>query len=168
MKSLYKFLIVVGLLLTLTTCHKYPEGGWSNVAIRHLFGGTEGNSKKVWKIKLYEVNGIDSTAYLFSGNGITNFENVSMTLRLNNARAHDYYFYTSIFKGVLQFNENKNITHIAFPNNKYNCLNNVCERNIYYPEFNGSGFFWKIVRLKKNELILTNSATNNYKLIFTY
>ncbi|MBA3665342.1 MAG: hypothetical protein H0W61_14180 [Bacteroidetes bacterium] len=166
MRFIFKYSFILLLLVLLTTCKKYEDGGWSNVAIKHLFGGNESNSNKSWKLKLYEVNGIDSTAYITTGNGVTNFQNDEVKFTLTNARAHDYSYNTKIYYAGLRFQEDK--TSIGFDVIKYNCQNNLCERNIFNPEFNNYGFYWKIIRLKKSELILTGSANNTYKLIFTH
>lgn len=83
MKTLKLFLLICITGTCFTTCKKYPEGGWSNVAIKHLFGGNEDNTSKTWKLKLYEVNSIDSTGFITAENGFTNFQNDEVVFNMS-------------------------------------------------------------------------------------
>ena len=83
MKALQLLMLFSIILLSFTTCKRYPEGGWSNVAIKHLFGGHQRGSSKTWHLKKYEVNGIDSTIYITPGNGFTSFENDDIVFKIS-------------------------------------------------------------------------------------
>lgn len=166
MKKLNTILLLLITILVSTTCKKYSEGGWSNVAIKHLFGGTQSAAEKTWKLKLYEVNGIDSTFFISPGNGVTHFENETITFGISNARAHDYDFVMKVYGSGFSFDKQKK--SIEFTTIGNTCKNGICERSIFYPETNLSYGNWSILKLTKHEFILSNIGTNHYKIIFIY
>jgi hypothetical protein len=170
-RTLIYFTIVCAIGLLFTTCRKYPEGGWSNVAIKHLFGGNHDNSSKTWKLKLYEVNGIDSTSFIIPGNGFTSFQNNEVVFKIIKRKSRDFesrsksYF----FRMDLSSDKNKEITFIGgcwgFGTALPQCYSGICERSIFNP-FIEKYPIWKIIRLKKDELVITSSTRDNsYKII---
>ncbi len=143
---------------------------WSNVAISHLFGAKK-NSAKTWKLKLYEVNGIDSTGYITPNNGINYFQNNELSFRNASSgyKNDKLYIYSNLYTYSFSFIDKKKLFFYSFIiNGPYDaqCKASICERNILTPEINTKIFEWKIIELKKHEFVITASLTNNYKLIF--
>jgi hypothetical protein len=178
MKTLKLFLLITITILFFTTCKKYPEGGWSNMAIRHLFGGHKKGSSKTWHIKKYEVNGIDSTIYITPANGYTTFENDEVTfLTTNNKedvlRTKVYGFSVSFTKG-LKDPKIKQKIYFAGGSSRGNipysqCINSVCERNIFNPLVPDMYFEWEIAKLTSTEFIIASKTNgNNYKITLNY
>ena len=160
-RTLIYFTIVCAIGLLFTTCRKYPEGGWSNVAIKHLFGGNHDNSSKTWKLKLYEVNGIDSTSFITPGNGFTSFQNNEVVFKISMKRYKDYFINSKTFSLGVEFIDNKRKLNVgaAFEDQ---CINGICERDIFRPERDKHSFEWKIIKLTNNELILQGKFKSNY------
>lgn len=169
MKTLKLIILFIAITLLFTTCKRYPEGGWSNVAITHLFGVNE--TDRVWKLKLYEVNGIDSTKYITSGNGYTSFENNELKFQ-NITTSKNLIVFTKVYKYTFEFTNRKKTSFLIYPNDNSNdiyCKNSICERNILNPENTKFTVFeWKIIKLKRHELIITSNKINNYKIILTH
>lgn len=170
LKYIYLFITLISLALFIT-CRKYPEGGWSNVAIKHLFGVNE--TDRVWKLKLYEVNGIDSTSFIIPNNGVTSFENNELRFQnLTTGKELNLFVHTKIFEYKLEFTNRKKTSFIIYINrgsDTTQCENSVCERNIFNPEKTKFTVFeWKILKLKKNEFIITSTKINSYKIILTH
>jgi hypothetical protein len=177
MKALQLLMLFSIIVLSFTTCKRYPEGGWTNVAIKHLFGGHKKGSSKTWHLKKYEVNGIDSTMYITPGNGYTSFENDEYTFRIDNYSKNDYYgkskiyIYTLYWKPVKTQLETRkkeiNIT-CAVSAAKEQCSLGVCERNIFNPSYKLLGLTWKIECLKNNLFIIsTQDEGNKYVITLT-
>lgn len=61
MNPLVRYTGYILILIILSTCKKYEDGGIIRLNRKHLFGERKNNASKTWKLKLYEVNGIDST-----------------------------------------------------------------------------------------------------------
>jgi hypothetical protein len=163
---LTRILLLFTLILIASTCHKYPEGGWSNVAIKHLFGGNKDGSQKVWHLKLYEVDGIDSTFYLSPGNGSTNFTNEAVVFKITTARYKDYFIKTQVFEqGIKLSTHKKNIETINPGIMQCSTIQLKCERNIFSPESNTNFYSWKIIKLTTKELILSGFFQSSYKII---
>lgn len=171
MNKLFRNIIVFAVIVAFfNSCHKYPEGGWSNVAIKHLFGSNKDGATKTWKLKLYEVNGIDSTSYLLPGNGLTNFQNNEIKFSIITARANDYFASSVIFSYGLGFSKDKKMIKFMgglSTGNIDQCNSGICERGIFNPNIIDSFVDWKIIKLKSDEFIITTSLTNSYKIILT-
>ena len=176
-----KLLAIVTLIITtlvFTTCKRYPEGGWTNVAKKHLFGGHKTGSSKTWHLKKYEVNGIDSTMYITPGNGYTSFENDEYTFRIDEYSKNDYYGKSKVYVYTLAWgskyslleNSKKEIQIIsAVPPLKEQCSSGICERNIFNPNYNLNDRVWKIIRLTNNSFIIsTQDEGNKYIITLTH
>jgi hypothetical protein len=173
------FLYVISLVVTLTlftTCKKYPQGSWSNVAMKHLFGGCKKGSSKVWHLKLYEVNGVDSTKFIVAGNGYTNFENGDVTFSVGSgteaeARSIVYGYGISFSESANNPKVKRNIQFIGGSRNvnyKIQSYNNTFERNVFNPQIEKPYLVWTINKLKKDELIIKSNFENiSYKIILT-
>ena len=147
-----------GLIMLFTGCKKFPEGGlYSNR--RAVFSQ---NMKKAefWDIKLYEVDGIDSTDLIVSNN--------DASLRKRYVRffkyGHDNYYSGT---GFTPFGITVGPDYISFSNGRKawdELVNGVKIREILTP--NGKGMTWTIRKCKKKELILSGSKNNvNYRVI---
>ena len=174
MKALYNTIVIGFLLLTLTTCKKYPDGGFVNQTRMHLFGGHKVGDSKTWKLKLYEVNGIDST-YLIQGAGsIPDFYEKFVTFTYADKDPTYKYSantFTQEYIGTISKTD-KNIL-IAYDwinqedSSQCKKINNqlYCQRNILFPEFLKRNPVWEINKLTKNELIMSVRLNNSYKII---
>jgi hypothetical protein len=181
-RTLIYFTIVCAISLLFTTCRRYPEGGWTNVAKKHLFGGHQKGSSKTWHLKKYEVNGIDSTAYIIPGNGVTTFENDEYTFRIDQYSKNDYYgkskayVYTLVWGDAqTPFENSKKEIGILVSNagltreEQCNTNSGICERNIFNPNFNRLHLMWKIIRLTNNSFIIsTQDEGNKYIITLTH
>jgi len=164
--KLYTLVVLLFLVFLFNSCHKYPDGGWTNVAIKHLFGANKDMASKTWKLTEYEVNGIDSTSYLRPGNGVTNFQNAEVKFQINNARAHDYFYITKVYNTGFFFSNNK--LSITFGNDTASqCRLNVCERKIFLPESTTRLLEWKVIKLTSTEFIISANANQTYKIILS-
>ncbi|MBC7861659.1 MAG: hypothetical protein IAF38_01720 [Bacteroidia bacterium] len=142
--------------ITFTTCKKYPEGGLQAFAFKHLL--TDNNDS--WKLKLYEVNGIDST-YLINAGGTSGLYSQALSaFKLNNeSKAKDLslrsggYFYEGYFK--------QGRSQLLF-----NCVGQATNplREIFNPEKTNLPI-WVIDLLKKDKVIFTAKWDNFYKII---
>ncbi len=80
MKKLLNIILLVCIASVLVTCEKYDEGGMIKRTYKNLFGGNKVGDSKTWKLKKYEVNGIDST-FLISTGGIADFYEKFITFK---------------------------------------------------------------------------------------
>ena len=176
MKTLKLFLLIAITTLLFTTCKKYPEGGWSNVAIKHLFGGHKTGASKTWYLKKYEVNGIDSIKFITPGNGVTNFENDKIIFI--NGSGSDNEAETKVYKYGIAFTSGlkdpkikvviKFIGGTKDRNISSQCYEGRCERNVYNPALQFPAPMWDIIKLKADEVIISTTInSNNYKIILT-
>ena len=174
-KKITSFTIICVSVLLFTTCKKYPEGGWSNMAKRHLFGGTKAGSSKTWHLSKYEVNGIDSTMYITPGNGYTSFANDEYTFFIDKvlenytgARSKVYTYVVGWGGRKTVFETNKKDIEIGVSGTDTSGLPEVqcgsvgCERKIFNPDFKNYGKYWSIKKLTSSTLILVNERGGNY------
>lgn len=165
MKTLITYILIsLGVFSLFTTCKKYPEGGLHFNYLNKLEGK--------WKLKLYEVNGIDSTYLTQGANTIPNYiddfagfatvhsgkrAQIKLSNHLRNYSVSIYYKNPEIM-GISQGN-NSNFDSTG-------CLSydsQKCQRDLFNP-VNERYFNWKIEKLTKKEMILI-SNTYNYKII---
>ncbi|MES2132615.1 MAG: hypothetical protein V4506_09700 [Bacteroidota bacterium] len=176
MKLFYNAIVFGILLLTLSTCKKYPDGGFVNQTRMHLFGGHKVGDSKTWKLKLYEVNGIDST-YLIQGAGsIPDFYEKFVTFKLTDSKyiCSEAQTYVNTYSSCID-KSNKQITFgEAYDLSNYDStqckiINNVryCGRNIFRPEIKIRSILWNIEKLTKKELIISIKITQSYKIILS-
>lgn len=163
-KSILVFIAGFSILVFFTTCKKYPEGGYYFNYLKKIEG--------TWQLKLYEVNGIDSTYLTQGANSIENYigdfasfavvnKGKRAQIRLNN-HLRNY--------SVLMYHKKPELMGIKEGNNSsfdstgcvaYN--SQLCQRDIFNPT-NEKQFNWKIEKLTKKELILISNIYN-YKII---
>lgn len=165
MKQLFTYTLIFISTLLLFNCKKYPEGGYHFNFLKNLEGQ--------WNLKLYEVNGIDSTYLTQGSNSITNYTRsfAEFAIAHSGKRAdirlkNHYHGYTVTFNnkkrdmlGVHDDGDRSNFDSIGclIPNSQQ------CQRNIFIPN-NNQSFTWKIEKLTKSELILSSSQNNSYKI----
>jgi len=176
MKTVLKHLTLIIILFSLTTCEKYDEGGLVRKRIKSLFGKNEDHATKLWKLKLYEVNGIDSTS-LFQGSNLNFDDNGNyMNFQISYSRAHIYHATTYVYVYGISIDKDAKLLSMgselhASNNDTSQCFlkNNIftCQRNIFNPEKNKFAE-WGIKKLTENELIIVVQLINNYKIILTH
>lgn len=163
--------------LIFNCCKKYDDGGFVRQTRKHLFGGHKEGSSKTWKLKLYEVNGIDSTILIPEANNIPDFYSKCITFTLTDKKFIDYNAvtflhnlsgeiddaYKNMSMGPLTSNWTKeDSTQCFLKNNK-----TYCSRNIFLPEIQNRALLWNIIKLTKKEFIITIQLKNFYKIILT-
>jgi hypothetical protein len=182
MKLLLKYSTFFILLILLSTCKKYDEGGLLVLRRKHLFGERKDGASKTWKLEKYEVNGIDSTYLIPGANLIPNFYENFITFTLDNKEGYSFKAKSYIFEysGFLGYSSSKNIIIVgnkeilsSLDSSQCGYYNSIlyCLRNVFIPEYYGPGGSqsWDILKLKKKEFILANNKlTNKYKVILTY
>ena len=141
--------------ICLFNCKKYPEGGCERRGPKNIIGD--------WKLSLYEVNGIDSTNLInYNGNDgyktIKIYKNVSV-LQIDQK--------SSIGNSASFINNNKTIKiNGDLVNSGQKCIIdagiNYCFRLFFTPE--SHSIEWEVQKLTKNELIITTSLKNSYKI----
>lgn len=177
MKKLIIYLLSAAIIITLCTCKKYEEGGFVQLSRKHLFGERRNNASKKWKLKLFEVNGIDSTNLIPGIIQIPNFHDDFITFTLDNkdgytGKANTFIFNYNINLGFSPSKElgvvyaNSPMKHLD--STQCDLSKNICTRNLLIPEFPRITSTWQIVKLKKNELIIIMNQRNNYKIILTH
>ncbi|MES2132616.1 MAG: hypothetical protein V4506_09705 [Bacteroidota bacterium] len=180
MKTLYITIVITFVLLTLSTCKKYPDGGFVNQTRMHLFGGHKVGDSKTWKLKLYEVNGIDST-YLIQGAGsIPDFYDKFVTFTYTGKEGSAKYQANTFlydYSGTIGTTYKEIALAISHdPLNKQDSLQckningtNYCSRNLLFPEINDYAKIWNIKKLTKKECALESTfhLKNSYKIILT-
>ncbi|HRH10585.1 MAG TPA: hypothetical protein PLU73_03685 [Bacteroidia bacterium] len=174
MKKALKYILLVVTCFTLLTCKKYDEGGFVRQTCKNLFGGNKAGDSKTWKLKKYEVNGIDST-YLINTGGIPDFYEKFLTLKLESKKEFNKYTGTSgfyLYEGKVSTNYREivigNLNSLNTIQSQCGILNNnsFCSRNILYPDLNPPRS-WSIIKLTNKEFILTIQKSNTYKVILT-
>ena len=157
---LYIFFLVSTTLLF--SCKKYPEGGCERRSHKNIIGK--------WKLILYEVNGIDSTN-LINYNGEETYKIISFykdgsTIEFQNSNrgGAETVRFENGDKNL--FFENMSITS-GIKCTLFNGVN-YCYRSYLIPEPSSgtTSASWTILKLKSNELVITLSKKNKYKIIF--
>ena len=151
LKQIKTYSIIFICTVLLFNCKKYPEGGCERRGPKNIIG--------VWKLSLYEVNGIDST-------------------ELINYMGDETYKKVSIFKNVSTvsvsyegFNSNSghfedNNTRIVFNSveSGRKCVQfngvNYCYRSFLTPEIKRTK--WEIVKLTAKEFVFKNTGSAEY------
>lgn len=153
-KIIFTLFVVV---LFFTTCKKYPEGGYAWRTKKNIIGN--------WTLALYEVDGIDSTD-LINYNGTDDYKEVSV---YKNASSYEFKL-NNLAPDRISFSNKKEIqiqSPIYFIGIK--CITdlsvNYCYRKYFTPEGPVMAN-WKILKLTKKELILSQSENKSYKLKF--
>lgn len=173
----YNVLIYIFLLFALSTCKKYPEGGFVNQTRKHLFGGNDAGDSKTWKLKLYEVNGIDSTYLIQGANSIPDFYEKFMTFTYEGKDPSPTYTANTFlyqYGGVFDDTEKQlTLGYDPSPKDSTQCKTvdgtRYCCRNLFYPEYNYYGKKWDIKKLTKKECVLesTFKLKNSYRIILS-
>lgn len=177
LKQVLTYLIVSTLLISLSTCKKYEEGGLTRLTLKHLFGGNNVGDSKAWKLSKYEVNGIDSTIFVNLHNNIPDFSEAFIKFKYEGSTPSPHYSANTFLQNYTgSIDRVSKLLIIGFSwqthEDSLQCktINSqlVCERNILIPEFIKSGSYWKIVKLTKSEIILAITHNNSYKIILTH
>jgi hypothetical protein len=179
MHSIFKYLVVFTLCFVMSTCKKYDDGGFVKQTRLHLFGGHRSGDHKTWKLKKYEVNGIDSTDLIKGPDNIPDFySNFFVITYTKSDPSPEFIASTFLFNytGTIDLVYKKiNINMDHYPLNKTDSsqcsqLNgiNYCLRNIFVPEIKNKINSWDIKKLTKHEFIIEASFTNKYKIILTH
>lgn len=181
MKKLLSIILLVCIASVLLTCKKYDEGGWIRRTCKNLFGGNKVGDSKTWKLKKYEVNGIDST-YLINTGGIPDFyeKTIKFIYSSKGDPSIGYLANTFLYEysgKIVPTSKYFTLGMSHWPINKEDSvqcksINNInyCSRNLLFPELKDiSSKKWTINKLTGNELILVSDYRfeNSYKLIFT-
>ncbi len=171
-----KFIIItIGLLFALlfNTCKKYPDGGYVNQTCKNLFGGSKAGNSKTWKLKYYEVNGIDSTNAIQGPNNIPDFFDKFVTFTFDRADPSPKFTATSYiqnYSGSIAITDKVMViggywtTHEDSVQCKVVNNQTYCQRNIFKPEFAFRGPYWDIKMLTKTKLVITTQLNNFYKI----
>lgn len=177
MKYKSQISVCLFLITLLSTCKKYPEGGFVNQTRKHLFGGNHVGDSKTWKLKLYEVNGIDSTYLIQGANSIPDFYEKFVTFTYEGKETSVKYSaktFTNKYTGSIgtvykEIGINYDWTNHE-DSSQCKLINNTiyCERNILFPEFLDRNATWSIEKLTKKELIITENRKNAYRIILAH
>ncbi|MBK9282831.1 MAG: hypothetical protein IPM51_00765 [Sphingobacteriaceae bacterium] len=180
MKKLFNIIFLIGICSVLLTCKKYDEGGWIRRTCKNLFGGNKVGDSKTWKLKKYEVNGIDST-YLINTGGIPDFyeKTIKFTYNSEGDPSIGYLANTFVYEysgKIVPKSEYFTLGMSHWPINQEDSaqcksINSIyyCSRNLLFPELKDIySKQWMINKLTKNELIIVSDyrLENSYKLIF--
>jgi hypothetical protein len=177
LKTVVIYILSLTIILPLSTCKKYDGGGLVKLTRKHLFGGNDVGDSKIWKLKLYEVNGIDST-YLISSLNIPDFYEKHITFTLTDKKQYGYSCSSYLFDHYGYLGASYKEMSVGKLPTVYNgsdsaqCKiknnNLICSRDILFPELGQSAFLWSIIKLTKHEFIMTTTLKNSYKLKFEY
>lgn len=157
MKTIVTYITLFILVITcLTTCKKYPEGGYIKRAPKFIIGE--------WKLTLYEVNGIDSTD-LINYNGTDNYKKNVFSKHHNSDSEIIIDSKGSIASKSHFTDKNRKIEFYTNDPNLLKCISGYCYRNYFLPE---GGYYneWLIIKLTKNELKLKCGIQNTYFITF--
>jgi len=177
MKVILKYLVFVIALFALSTCKKYDEGGYVHKRIKNLFGKNDDGAKKSWKLKLYEVNGIDSTQLIQGVDKYIDDSNNFIKFSIGQSKSKDYFANTIVYNLLISVDKKAKLLSIGsglndviHSNDSTQCFLEsntiICQRNIFNPEKNRFAE-WEIKKLTSDELIITKQLNNNYKIILT-
>ena len=176
-KHKFHFIIALSLIsaLLFNTCKKYPEGGLVYYRIKHLFGKNADQASKSWKLKLYEVNGIDSTNLFQGANSYIDDQQNFVIFLLYNCKGQTYGAHTNLYDYAMSVDKDAKTLGFgtllsAYNNDTSQCFlknnNLTCQRNILNPEKNKSTE-WNIRDLTATELTISKQLNNNYKIILS-
>ena len=163
-----KVFIIIGIIiLTISSCRKYPEGGsyfFLNNMVASISGG--------YSFSHYYVNGIDSVDYYLKQNSKNNYFETHIEFLSSVGTPQGYYmpYHRKIDSTVYWFNFSGNWSlskdkkKITFGNNITIGTPKNFDTIIYIPPLSARNE-WDIVRFKDEELILeTNYKGVNYRL----
>ena len=166
MKKILLNILLLFLLFTLSTCKKYPDGGFTRQGPKTFITDKAG----VWQLALYEVNGIDSTFLLPEGTEVDQYYSTFMTCsKYSKYEKKGYYYCTaSMFIYDLSFQNKNRLMAFTPKNNKY-CIpfktfTNFCFRELLCPE-SFSTTIWEIEKLRDKECVIRTNLKNTYKII---
>jgi len=162
LKLIYFFAVVC--LIIFTVCTKYPDGGWSTRAVKHLADGRLSDGK-TWSVSKYVVNGIDSTKEV-TGLSPNSYTVGSATF------LRDFFDKTKQVCRTKQYIYNTELTNnkstLTFSRDVNMCSSYLCEYDIFNPLKTISGnTVWKIRKLTKDELVLIYLNQSIFELTLT-
>lgn len=156
------FLIV--LIMSLSYCKKYPEGGLHLFSNKNLIGG--------WSLEKYEVDYIDSTNLIITNNNElvkNNFLEIGFSKPSYNFSIYSgeilYRFRTDLSskKMLIGGRVNGGITNTSVDSAYMNIGSGIYARNIFSPESKRTE--WKILKLNSKYLIIEHHSNKYYKVI---
>ena len=153
MKTLYALVICI---VFMTTCKKYPEGGFTKRGPKNIFG--------TWRLTLYEVDGIDSTE-LINYNNDERYKQIDVKKEQTKYSPNFYIKAFAASSNVFRFQDNN--TKISLnTGGGYILVKNcggtpmTCIKEFLNPE--GPQVTWEILELTKHELHLTFKQAHSY------
>ncbi len=164
MKSKLIYFSTALILVVFTFCTKYPDGGWSTRAVRHLANGSLSEGK-TWQVSKYVVNGIDSTDEV-TGLTANSYSVGTITF------TRDFFEKTKQVCKTKDYTYNAELTNrkstLTFRQDHHFCNSYNCEYDIFNPLKTSTGnTVWKIRKLTKNELILVYLNQSIFELTLT-
>lgn len=178
MKYTFRVILLGFFIMLFWQCKKYDEGGNVFRSKYRLLGSNNDGGRKSWKLRLYQVNGIDST-YLIKGpqNWPTFYSEFAIFYRSSN---DNKYFQTStyLYEYHTRFDSIKSKKYLTFGdmnyyktyNNQFGVLNGdtIYCRNLFCPEaLVGPRIWyhkWQVKKLTNNELIIEMKRNNEYRI----
>ncbi len=147
-------LLICGIFFS--TCKKYPDGGLHACARRNLL--TKGD--EAWQLKLYSVNGIDSTFLINTSDDPYYYSTTLLVFKYKDERTK-FSIHNSKYIYHANLLEKKSVLTFSL----YNKLGGPDQTEIFNPEKVNSPV-WTVEKLKKKKLVLTANWNNSYTLIF--
>lgn len=159
MKQLSIYLLFFISTFLLFNCKKYPQGGCERRGPKNIIGD--------WKLTLYEVNGVDSTD-LINYNGDDRYKKIKFYKEGNGKESKLYARANGATVNLTSFSNQNTILSFRINGAYYGSLSCgstpiTCFKEILNPE-DGTAKDWNIIKLTKDELILTSSQKNSYKV----
>lgn len=163
MIKVLKYCLPLLVLLMFNSCHKYPNGGWTTNAVRHLWGGGIFSEGKRWSVTKYVVNNIDSTDFVNgrSSNsyslGTFTFARDFMDKTIGTSTSIRYTYNLSFSDSRRSLLTEKSATK--------ECNTTRCEYDVLNPLKTTDGVtIWKIRQLTSTKLVLSYLNQSIYEL----
>lgn len=153
----HRVLFTVILLGILPGCKKYPEGGTHGNARRAF----RAENTTCWDLSLYQVNDIDSTAFVVGSGDRSKLEGAFCFFE---QRYSHYYSLFDRKNRSLAIGEN--FEHLIFTTDSVGktTIGGEVFRMVVAPE--RPGMIWEIRKFHGGEIILETQGMNRYRLIF--
>lgn len=149
-----RLLLFSSLLLLIAGCKKYPQGGhhWNaRQAFRNL-------SDKHWDVVIFEVNGIDSTAFLSTDGDAEARKNYLSFVRLFGDYSYSYRGFRNNIE--MDFQGDDVVFREGVSAYLHNFNGGPDRREILTP--NGPDMRWRITKCKRNDMVLESAFEANY------
>ncbi len=172
----FRVICICLLILFLSGCKKFDEGGTVFRSKYRLFGSNKDGARKSWRLIKFEVNGIDST-YLLPGTSIwpDYYKEFAIFYRSSN---DNLWFRTSsyLYEYHTRFDSIKKKKILIFNSGTYytsyysQCApignDTLCARNLFFPEYKYGRWeiSWEVKKLTQSSLILETTLANRYRI----